>query len=86
MKVFSILKPAFANTHAQEDYFIISKKYPIFVVADGVTLNFDKVSDYPKISGAGEVAKIFCETVILAAEEKYEDFKEENFKEIFKLS
>jgi len=86
MKVFSILKQAIIpNSRPQEDYFIISKKYPIFVVADGVSLNFDNDSDYPGHSGAGEAAKIFCEVVAAEAEKRYETFKEENLKEIFEL-
>jgi hypothetical protein len=88
MKIFSTLKPALSKTpHPQEDYFSVSKKYPIFVVADGVTLNLNNNEDYPEKSGAGDVAKIFCETVISAAENKYEDFEEESasrrIKEIF---
>jgi len=86
MKIFSILRPAlFLNSHPQEDYFVISKKHPIFVVADGVSLNFDKDSDYPKHSGAGDIAKIFCETVISEAEKRYERFEEKDMREIFDI-
>jgi len=84
VKVFSILKSGlFNNSHPQEDYFSISNKYPIFVVADGVALNLDNDSEYPEHSGAGEVAKIFCEAVIREAEKKYENFEEKDIKEIF---
>ena len=84
MKIFSTLKLAsFSKSHPQEDYFSVSKKYPIFVVADGVTLNCDIGADYPDPSGAGEVAKIFCDTVILEAEKKYENFKEQDLESIF---
>ena len=86
MKIFSVLKPSlFKNFHPQEDFFGISKKHPIFVVADGVALNFDDEKDYPKHSGAGEVAKIFCETVIFEAEKRYKNFKEQDLKDIFKV-
>lgn len=86
MKTFSILKPAsFLAPRPQEDFFIISKKHPIFVVADGVSLNFDNDSDYPSHSGAGEVAKIFCEAVMSEAEKRYGNFKEQDSKEIFEL-
>lgn len=86
MKIFSIIKPSsFANHHPQEDYFFVSKKHPIFIVADGVSLNIDDDSDYPKHSGAGEVAKILCEAVIMEAEKRYGSFKEEDIKDIFEI-
>ena len=86
MKIFSLLKSgSFVNIHPQEDYFTISKKYPIFVVADGVSINYDNEKEYPKRSGAGEVAKIFCETVMAEAEKRYEEFSEADLQEIFKL-
>lgn len=86
MKIFSIIKPAsFFNSHPQEDYFIMSKKHPIFVVADGVSLNFDNDSDYPSCSGAEDVAKIFCEVVMSEAEKRYKSFKKEDLKEIFEI-
>lgn len=69
----------------QEDFLLVSKKYPIFVVADGVTLIqfiIDKKS-YPKPSPAGVAARIFCEELLKAAEEKYETFKESDIKDIF---
>lgn len=85
MKIFSTLKPeSVLNPHPQEDFFVISKKYPIFVVADGVSLKSDS-NDYPKTSGAGEAAKIFCETVVAAAEKRYRNFEENDLKEIFEI-
>jgi serine/threonine protein phosphatase PrpC len=74
--------------HPLEDFFLISKKYPIFVVADGVTLIqylVDK-KEYPNPSPAGEVARIFCESLIKSAGEKYESFQESDIKEIFKIA
>lgn len=86
MKTFCISRPGlFANSHPQEDYSLTSKKYPIFVVADGVTLNFDNEKDYPKGSGASQAAKIFCETVITEAEKRYENFIKQDIKHIFNL-
>lgn len=64
--------------HPQEDYLIASNSPPIFVVSDGVTLNFKKLVEdsqtYPNPSPAGEVAKIFCETAIKSGTEKYGEF------------
>jgi len=85
MKVFFTTKQHyFLKNHPQEDFFLLSKKYPIFAVADGVTLNLSS-KDYPAESGAFEVAKIFCQTVVLEAEKRYENFKEKDLKEIFEL-
>lgn len=89
MKVFSILKPSTylkaSNPHPKEDYFLISKKYPIFVVADGVTLNFDNDKDYPQNSKAEEASKTFCESVIAEAEKRYKKFAEKDLEEIFEI-
>jgi hypothetical protein len=71
--------------HPREDYHHISAKYPIFVVADGVTLKRNIHGDYPAQSGCFELAKIFCEKVIEEAEKIYGDFKEENMKDLFIL-
>lgn len=74
--------------HPQEDYVIASETPPIFVVSDGVTLNFAKLIEsntkYPNPSPAGEVSKIFCENVIKSAKEKYDNFKETDIQDIFK--
>lgn len=84
MKIFSITKlHQFLANHPQEDFFIISNKYPIFIVADGVTLNFDNEKDYPKESGAFEAAKIFCQAAISEAEKRYDNFEEKDLKEVF---
>ena len=69
--------------HPREDFHKISKKCPVFVVSDGVTLELNKKGNYPKISGAGKIAKIFCETIIKEAEKKYCDFTVPDLKKIF---
>jgi hypothetical protein len=74
--------------HPQEDYLIASNSPPVFVVADGVTLDFKRLIErnekYPDPSPAGEVAKIFCETVIKSAAERYGVFDASQTVEIFK--
>lgn len=86
MKTFSIYKQGSnQNPHPKEDYFLISKKYPIFVVADGVSLNFELGQEYSKKSGAGEASKIFCDVVITEAYKRYENFEEKDLEEIFEL-
>lgn len=74
--------------HPQEDYLIASNSLPIFVVSDGVTLNFKKLVEdnqkYPNPSPAGEVAKIFCEAAIKSATEKYNEFDAEKIIDVFK--
>lgn len=74
--------------HPQEDYLSISEKYPIYVVADGVTLiqNLIDRKIYPNPSPAGEVAKIFCETVVKEVENGYENFKKSDLKKIFRTA
>jgi serine/threonine protein phosphatase PrpC len=69
-------------SHPQEDYFEISKKFSIFAVADGVTLEYSG-GKYPNPSGAGEVAKIFCESVIKEAEKLYSKFVVSDIKKVF---
>jgi len=78
------LDPEKFKNHPQEDYLLISQKHPIFVVADGVTLEPDKNGNYPNPSGAGKVARIFCEEIIRHCEEKYADFKESNIVDVFR--
>lgn len=68
--------------HPQEDYLLISKRYPIFVVADGVTLEI-KQGAYPVPSGAGKAAQIFCKEVIREAEQIYDNFTEKNVTQVF---
>lgn len=70
---------AFAK-HPQEDSSAISRTLPIFAVADGVTLDVLKLIEhakaYPRPSPAGNVARIFCESLISSAEELYSSFDE----------
>ena len=74
--------------HPQEDYLIASASPPVFVVSDGVTLNFKKLVEdnqkYPNPSPAGDVAKIFCEAVTKEARERYDKFDASQIVEIFK--
>jgi hypothetical protein len=101
MKVFSLSKPMSKeyfdiwtkkfnpsiadNNHPQEDFVLVSQKYPIFVVADGVTLKRDKEGRYPNPSGSAELAQIFCQTIIHEAEQKYETFSELDLRKLFSL-
>jgi hypothetical protein len=72
--------------HPQEDYLKVSAKLPIFVVADGVTLEFKKDGTYPNPSGAGEAAKIFCETLVGELERRLAHFKETDIQEAFTIA
>lgn len=74
------------HKHPQEDFVLVSKKYPIYVVADGVTLAqflIEKKS-YPQVSPSGDIARVFCEALMQAAEERYEQFTEKDILEVFK--
>ncbi|MFA5318908.1 MAG: protein phosphatase 2C domain-containing protein [Candidatus Paceibacterota bacterium] len=72
----------------QEDYLLVSENQPIFVVADGVTLNFEKIieagANYPNPSPAGQVAQTFCEAVMRSAKAKYDSFDQNNIIEVFR--
>jgi len=74
--------------HPQEDYLTASNSQSVFVVSDGVTLNFKKLVEnnakYPNPSPAGEVAKIFCEAVIRNTTEKYDEFDTSQIVQVFK--
>lgn len=74
--------------HPREDYFQVSGAYPIFAVADGVTLiqYILEKKEYPSPSPAGEVARMFCKEVIHEAEKRYENFSETDIKEIFRIA
>lgn len=69
--------------HPQEDYLAVSKRHPIFAVADGVTLELNKDGTYPSFSGSGEVAKIFCETIVKETDKIYSNFTVSSIKKIF---
>lgn len=74
------------KVHPHEDFFLISEKYPIFAVADGVTLIqfLAEKKEYPIPSPAGDVARIFCEELVKSAEARYKSFKDSDIKEIFR--
>jgi hypothetical protein len=71
------------NILPQEDCLLISQKYPIFAVADGVTLIIKKNRNYPNSSGAGEVARIFCNEAVKYAENLYNKFQIKDVLRIF---
>jgi len=62
--------------HPQEDFLVVSAKPPVFVVADGVTLNFMKLIGrghvYPNPSRQGTSRKFFAK--------KSSSFQETNTK------
>lgn len=74
--------------HSGEDYLLASDRHPIFVVADGVTMNMPLLSkrgkQYPNPSPPGDVARIFCESVMKKTEERYKGFLEEDVVDVFR--
>lgn len=71
--------------HPPEDAFKVSKKYPIFAVADGVTLmDRDKNGSYPTPSGAKQVADAFCQNSVKWIEKNYQNLNIKIMKEAFK--
>ncbi len=67
----------------REDYHAASMKYPIFAVADGVTLEPGPDGKYPDPSGAGEAARIFCTEIIKSAESLYQHFTAGDLEKVF---
>ena len=68
------IDPAYFENHPQEDYLLVSQTLPIYVVADGVTLLqwIYENRPYPHPSPAGDVARIFCQAAVRAAEVAYD--------------
>lgn len=84
MKVFSatytdIIK---FNRKPNEDFFLISKKRPIFALADGVTQSRFEDGAYAYPAGARAAAQIFCQSVVERIEEKFPFLKEIGDKKI----
>lgn len=89
MKHLSIYEPlSKEGGRPKEDFFAVSEKYPIYVVADGVTLiqYLIEGKEYPNPSPAGEIARIFCEEAVKSAEERFENFSEIDIKEVFRIA
>ena len=67
-----------------EDFYLVSKKIPIFVVADGVTQSHFENGKYAFPNGAKEAAEIFCyKTLEVLEKEINNDLSERKVKEIF---
>jgi serine/threonine protein phosphatase PrpC len=58
---------------SNEDFYLISEKLPIFVIADGVTQSHFKGGEYAFPAGAQTTAKIFCYTVLEFLEKNFEN-------------
>ncbi len=89
-KLFTISEPALLGSkndrHPKEDWFAVSKKFPIYAVADGVTLEKNKLGHYPRSSGAQKVAQIFCDVAVKEAEKLYPKFKTSHLNRIFRTA
>ncbi|MBI4068503.1 protein phosphatase 2C domain-containing protein [Candidatus Kaiserbacteria bacterium] len=75
------------HVHPREDFHAVSDTCHIYVVADGVTL-IQYILDrkpYPHPSPAGDVARIFCEMALAAAEERYASFEPNDINEVFRI-
>jgi len=70
----------------KEDTWEISLKYPIFTIADGVTLRGKGKEYYPIPSPALKVAKIFCQEAIKFSERNYQDFSLKEVKKVFEFT
>jgi hypothetical protein len=74
----------------REDFYSYSSKVAAFVVSDGVTLNFriygNSNIDYPNPSPSGEVAKIFCQSIIENIEKNFNVLSISELKSSFRRS
>lgn len=80
------LKKSKGFEHLKEDYYLQSKKFPIFAMADGILLAIKPGSPYPVPSGAGEVAEMFCRSAVKYSEKIYYDFHKSNIADVFSIS
>lgn len=62
-----------------EDFYFVSKKYPIFSVADGVTQSHFENGNYAFPNGAKKAAEIFCKATVGYLEKNFEN---KNLKDI----
>lgn len=83
MKLFSATYPDFIHFDKKpnEDFFLISKKYPIFLVADGVTQSHFKNGGYAYPNGARKSAEIFCYKSLKLLEKTF-SYKKQSEKDI----
>lgn len=66
MEIFSASYTDFIkfNKKPNEDFFLISSRYPLFAIADGVTQSLFENGKYAYPAGARVAAQIFCFSVI----------------------
>ena len=66
MKIFSATYTDFIkfDRKPNEDFYLISEKFPIFVVADGVTRGHFPTGEYAFPAGAKSAVQIFCYSVL----------------------
>ena len=85
---YGLTREYLASGVPQEDYLLISNRYPIFVVADGVTLiqNLIEKRPYPNPSPAGDVTRIFCEAMVAELEFRYQSVTESDLREAFRAA
>lgn len=70
--------------HPREDSYSSSKKYSIYCVTDGVTLEPQPGQRYPSPSGAFQVSDKFAKTFVVEAEKYFNDFNLTKLKTCFK--
>jgi len=75
MKVFVATYSDFIkfNKKPNEDFYLVSKKFPLFAIADGVTQACFPTGEYAFPLGARAAAEIFCYTVMRYLEKKLKE-------------
>ena len=73
-----------ALAHPNEDFLLADPRLPIFVVADGVTLEFNPDGTYPLPSGAARAARLFCMHALAEARRRYKHFSIDDLRASFR--
>lgn len=85
IKIYSFSFPNLKG-RSNEDFYLVSKKYPIFTIADGVSRVQNRDGSYPKPSGARLSAEEFCKTTISYLEKNFKIANLKTLRESFNFA
>jgi len=85
MRIFSI---SIQNQKGRpnEDFYLVSKKSPIFAVADGVSRIKNPDGSYPKVSGARLAAEEFCKSTTNYLEKNFKNANSKTLRKAFNFA
>ncbi len=85
IKIYSFSFPNLKG-RPNEDFYLVSKKYPIFTIADGVSRVRNRDGSHPNPSGARLSAEEFCKTTITYLEKNFKMASSETLKKAFNFA